>query len=302
MKILIAGGSGLVGSNLTRMLVDQGHEVRLLSRKKHPNDLASVFTWDIQEKTIEEGALDGVDAVVNLAGSGIADRRWSSQVKEELFSSRIESVKCLFINIKNRDQKPAVMVTASGKDYYGILPFDTESSETDSAGGSFLGRLCSDWENEAGRFEELGIRTAQLRIGLVLDKDKGALAKLAQPIQLGLGAPLGSGKQVMPWIHLDDICRLVIHVLNTGSASGPFNTVGHNAVTNEEFNKILAKVLKKPLWLPNVPAFVLKLLLGEMADLVLTGNYVRNKKILDTGFKFKFEYLEEALKEIYRVD
>ena len=302
MKILIAGGSGLVGSYLTKLLHQKGHTVRHLSRRKYQHPIAEIFTWDLNASKIEAGAFDGIDAVVNLAGTGVAEGRWTSKQKASILSSRVNSVKCLYKNIALLKEKPKVIVTASGKDYYGDLPFDDIAKEDDPAGSTFLANVCKEWEAEARKFEQLDIRSVQVRIGVVLDKNQGALAELAKPIKLLVGAPLGTGRQIMSWIHVQDLSRMILHLIQTESAVGPYNGVGVNDATNASLTKAVARKLKKPLWLPNVPEFVLKLVLGEMATIVLNGNHVSSQKILDTGFKFEFEQLDDALSEIYGLD
>lgn len=302
MRYLIAGGSGLVGSRLTTMLKTQGHEVSLLSRNVFDHPEAFVYPWDPARCYIDPKAFEKTDIVVNLSGQGVADGRWTKKRKESIRASRIDSVKCLYKNIEDLAVKPTVMINASGKDYYGKHEFNHVSHEEDASGDTFLSKVCEAWEGEAQKFEKLGMRSVQLRIGVVLDKHGGALNEIARPVKLGLGAALGSGQQIIPWIHIDDLCQMMIHLSNTSTAVGPYNAVGFDPKTNEDFTISLAKCLRRPLWLPKVPAFVLKILLGEMSEIVLSGHYVSNDKILETGFQFRYKKLEDALGEIYNSD
>ena len=301
MKILITGGSGLVGSHLTQLMKGNGHEVRHLSRKKHNHPQAEVFEWNPNEMIVENGALDGVEVVVNLAGAGVAEKRWTADRKKALIESRIKSLQCLHEHVSKMKDPPKTLISASGIGYYGDQAFDKVSVETDDPGETFLAEICKAWEKEALEFESLGMRVSLLRIGIVLDREQGALPKMAQPINWFAGAALGSGEQIMPWIHILDICRLIQFVVDN-EVKGPINAVGLDPKSNANFSKSLARILRKPFFLPPVPGFILKLMLGEMAEMVLIGNTVSNEKIQEAGFEFEFKNLDDALQEIYKVN
>jgi uncharacterized protein (TIGR01777 family) len=297
-KILITGASGLIGTRLTEMLLQQGHEVVHLSRSK---GLAKVptFVWDIDAGTVEEDAFRGVSAVIHLAGAGVADERWTEGRKREILDSRIKSAELLARCLK-KSQHVHLVVSASGIGYYGAGTGDTEYSERDKSGNDFLARVVDEWEKAVDKIPVK--RIVKLRTGIVLSEKDGALKKMMTPIQLFVGAPLGTGTQYMSWIHIDDLCRMYIKAIDDDTMNGVYNATGLAAVTNAEFTQAIARALKKPLWLPAVPAFVLKLALGEMAEMVLTGSKVSSEKIQQAGFQFLFPDLNQALENLLKKD
>jgi hypothetical protein len=300
MTILISGGSGLVGSALTRQLLKAGHELRHLSRNAGigPGGV-SVFTWDPERNKLDPKALEGVDYIINLAGAPIASR-WTPQYKSEVLRSRVDGTRLLFDTVKDLALPLAGFISASAVGYY---PNDFEKcyTEEDPPGSDFLSLVCQKWEQEASNFEALNIKTIRMRIGIVLSAEGGALPKITAPIKMGLGAALGSGKQWMPWIHIDDLIAMFQWAVEEDIAGGVYNAVGLESVTNLELTQMAAQVLKKPLWLPKVPAFALKLMLGEMAETVLASNRVSAEKIVKAGFKHRFTELEAALKDCYKI-
>ena len=298
MKILITGGSGLVGSRLTNHLINQGHDVRILSRKRFRHLHASVFEWNPSDNYIEDGALHGVDAVVNLAGAGVADRPWTEQRKKALLRSRVDSANCLFHHLQLLDDRPAVVVNASAMGIYGYGGEEEVFTEMSPNGQDFLAKVCVEWERAALQFSTLSTRLVLLRIGMVLDDKGGALKKMARPIKFCVGSPLGSGDQMISWIHVEDMYRMIEFAMFNSALHGAYNAVSSHHVSNKEFTKTLASVLKRPIMLPHVPEFLLKLLLGEMSDIVLKGSVVSNQKIIESGFQFKFDKLEGALKDL----
>lgn len=298
-RILITGGSGLVGMELSKLLTENGYEVAHLTRSKDANFPYQQFKWDISSQQIEDGAINFADAVIHLAGASVADKRWTDERKSLIITSRTESAALLKQAIAKQKNKIQHFIGASGVNYYGMDTGDSLMLEDNPAGDDgFLPEVCKLWEKATDDIEELGIKTAKVRIGVVLAKDGGALPQLAQPIKLGAGAALGSGNQIMSWIHIDDLCGIFLHILKK-NLTGPYNAVAPNPVTNKELTKAVAKELDKPLWLPNVPSFAMKILLGEMADMVLGGVKASSLKIESTGYQFKFDKVELALKEIY---
>ena len=297
MKILITGASGLVGKRLTALLGDQGHEVVHLGRSRREGTTRS-FTWDIEKGEIETGVFDGVDGIVHLAGAGVAESRWTKKRKQEILESRTKSTLLLCQELEKVEHQIQSVVAASAVGYYGWDTGDEVCYEGSNHGTGFLADVVIDWEKETSGFRDLGIKTTQLRIGIVLDKNGGALEKMVGPIKMGIGSPLGPGDQWMSWIHIDDLCRMIIHSLEN-HLDGAYNAVGPNPLTNKALTKAIAKALDKPLFMPNVPAFVLRIVLGEMASMVIGGNRASADKIKETGFEFQFPQLDEALKDIF---
>lgn len=296
--VLIAGGTGLIGNHLSSYLHAKGYKVHLLSRKKHENPRYPTFIWDISKSFIEEAALNKVDCIINLAGANIGDKAWSKKRKKEILNSRVRSGQLLFEEVKRANLPLKVFISASAIGYYGLITNEKIYSEEDKPAADFLGTVCRKWEEATHVFSTNNIRTVQLRTGIVLTPKAGALEKIAQPIKLGFGAVLGTGKQYMPWIHIEDLCRLYSYALENEKLQGAYNSVAPNHITNKDFTKALAKQLKKRIWLPNIPGFILKLLLGEMADLVLFGSRVSSEKIIKTGFQFKYKELPKALQDL----
>lgn len=298
-KILITGGSGLVGTELSTLLKEKGYEVAHLTRNKKENYPYQQFEWDIKKQEMEEDAIRFADVIIHLAGAGVADEKWTDERKKIIIESRTESAALLHKTItKMPNEAPEYFISASAIGFYGMDTGDKLVDENSEAGKDFLAEVTKEWEASADQFESLNIPTAKIRIGIVLSEEGGALPQLAKPIKLYAGAPLGSGEQWMSWIHVEDLARLFLHVMEN-KLTGVYNGVGINPATNAEVTKAVAKELDKPLILPNVPAFAMKLLLGEMAKMVLGGNKVSAEKTLNSGFKFKFEELDKALEDIY---
>jgi uncharacterized protein (TIGR01777 family) len=295
-KILITGGTGLVGTRLSELLTQKEYEVVHLSRKPRPNAQYKTYTWDVMEGHIDKEALE-VDYIIHLAGAGVADKKWTDQRKELIYSSRIESTRLLFEKVREHGISLKGFISASAIGYYGFDTGDQLVDETTKPGSDFLANVVIDWEDAADSFAELKIPVAKVRIGIVFSENGGALPQLVGPIRFGAGAPIGSGKQYMSWIHIDDLCRIFEHVVSQ-NLEGVFNGVGPQPATNKEVTKVAAAVLKKPLFLPNVPAFALKIAFGEMANIVLGGNKVASAKIEETGFQFEHPELKECLQDL----
>jgi len=296
-RLLITGGSGFIGSRLVPVLIDQGHDVTVLTR--NPDKTALHFNHDVT--TIKQLNLlndtDVFDVVINLAGQGITDKRWTPGIKKQLRESRIITTQKLIRYLQAAKKKPECFISGSAIGYYGNQG-DKLVDEQMSGDSSFSSKLCFDWEHEAQQAEVLGIRTCYLRTGIVLGKKGGALAKMLPAFKLGLGGPMGNGRQWMSWIHINDLIGLILHVIHNKDIKGVINGTAPNPVTNKVFSSTLASVLKRPAFLP-MPAFVLKLMLGEMAEeLLLSGQRVIPKKILDAGYDFQYAELENALSEV----
>ncbi|MEA3460906.1 MAG: TIGR01777 family oxidoreductase [Bacteroidota bacterium] len=301
LRVLITGGSGLIGQTLRIKLEEKGYEVILLSRNKKIQDTASI-AWDIDRNEIDREALNSCDYIIHLAGANIGAKRWTRKRKQEILDSRIKSAELIFHNIDLQNKKLKAFVSASAIGYYGAITSEHIYNEVDPPAGDFLGQTCEKWELAADRFAEIDIRTVKIRTGIVLSKKGGALSKLQIPVRLGLGAPTGPGNQYMPWIHMDDLCSIYIHALESEDIDGAYNAVAPEQITNKEFTRNVAKALKKPFWTPNIPAFAMKLLFGEMAAMLLTGSRVASDKIRKTGFTFKFPDIDSALEDLYFED
>ncbi|MCG8390783.1 MAG: TIGR01777 family oxidoreductase [Cytophagales bacterium] len=296
--VLVTGGTGLVGTRLTSLLLEKGYQVRYLSRNPGKVSEVESFSWDIDRQTIDEKALDGVDYIIHLAGAGVADKKWTIQRKKEILQSRTKSTEVLRSALANKDHQVKAFISASAVGYYGWDTGGVWKKEDSRFGDDFLATVTKSWEAEVDQVEKLGIRVAMLRIGIVLSDKGGALKELTKPIKWGAGAALGKGDQYMSWIHLDDLCKMFIHALENDTIQGIYNAVAPNPVTNKELSKLSAKVLGKPFFLPNVPGFVLKLALGEMASMVLGGNRVSSEKIQNDGFTFTYPEVEPALNDL----
>jgi uncharacterized protein len=298
MNILITGGTGLIGKRLTEMLLEKGHTVSILSRSKKQSDTLSYFTWNIANGEIDKEAIKKADVIVHLAGANVGQGRWTNKRKKEIIDSRVDSGNLLFETVKNQNPSLKAFISSSAIGYYGMVNSETIFEEKDFPGTDFLADVCIKWEAVTEQFNKLNTRIAILRTGVVLDKSEGALAKLITPIKMGIGSALGSGKQAIPWIHLDDICGIYIHLIENDSLSGAFNGVAPSNENNAEFSRTVAEVLKKPFWFPNVPGFIIRLLLGEQAAIALKGSRISSKKIMESEYQFKFSELKKALNNI----
>lgn len=294
---MITGASGLVGSHLTNLLIETGYEVVHLSRKAKPGKVPA-YAWDVSAETIDEKAFAGVGAIIHLAGAGVADHRWTAKRKQEILDSRVKSTQLLVNHLKTHAHQVSTFISASAIGVYGFGLTNEVFTEESKPGNDFLAGVVTAWEREVQAVQALGIRTVILRIGIVLSTEGGALKEMAKPVRYGVGAPLGTGRQVMSWIHIDDLCRMFLFALERDAMAGVYNATGVQPVTNKEFTQAVARVLKKPLWLPAVPAFVLKLVLGEMADMIVNGSTVSSAKIQRAGFNFHFTDLQHALLDL----
>ncbi len=299
--VLITGGSGLVGSRLTELLLAQNYSVSHLSRSPgNPSSPVTTYQWDIKKQSIDPQALAEADYVIHLAGAGVADQRWTDERKRAILSSRTESTKLLHDAIAQEPSAIKAFVSASAIGIYGADSGEKLLTEESAAASDFLANVVAQWEAAVDAVEALGIRTVKYRIGIVLSPDGGALPPIARTVRWGVGAPLGSGEQYLSWIHIDDLCRLFIHALENEDMTGTYNAVGPQPVTNEALTRAVARVMHRPLWMPNVPGFALKLALGELASAVLGGNRVSSQKVEDAGFHYKFDKVDVALADLLK--
>ena len=297
MKILITGGTGLIGTEITSQLLEQGHDVAYLSRHPGKNRFGvPEYRWDPDHEDIDPASLEGVEAIINLAGASL-NKRWTPEYKSEILRSRVDGTRLLYNTIRKYNFPIKVILSASAVGYY-ANDYKRIHSEEDAPGADFLSMVCQKWEQEAQNFEQLNIRVVRCRIGIVLSDKGGALPRIAQPVKFGMGAPLGSGQQGLAWIHIKDVAGIFIFLLTRPQCKGPYNVVGPYNVTNKELTKEVSDVLHRPFFMPSVPAIVLKLALGEMASIALASNKASNKKIEDEGYKYTFSKLNNALQDL----
>ncbi|MFD2200503.1 TIGR01777 family oxidoreductase [Shivajiella indica] len=294
-NILISGGSGLVGKKITELLERKGYAVAWLSRSPKKNTQKS-FVWDVDGMSIDPQAIPWADGIIHLAGEGVADKRWTASRKKAILESRTKSTELLLQAMEQSDKKPKVFVSASAVGFYGFNTGDTWMEENSTAGNDFLAQVVVAWESKVKQIELSGIRTVILRIGIVLDNKGGALVEMFRP---PVAAPLGNGKQWMSWIAIQDLARIFLFALENEQVKGIYNAVGPKPATNEELTQKAAQKVGKLFLGIGVPGFVLKLILGEMAQMVLGGNKVSSKKIQKAGFEFRYPNLKEALEKIY---
>jgi len=271
-NVLISGGTGFIGKQLTSLLIEKGFSVSILSRsdKKNTSNI-SYFKWDVDNQYIDEEAVLKADYIIHLAGENIAGARWTPQRKKEIVASRVESTALICDVLKRNNKKIEAFVSASGIGIYGAINGNEICTEETPPENDFLGTTCQKWEDAADTIASLGIRTVKIRTGLVLGKGDGFLKKMELIFKLKLGSALGSGKQYMPWIHIDDLCAIYLEAINNSKMEGAYNAAVTDNTTNNVFSKIVAKIFGYSIWLPNVPAFLIKLGLGEMSKIILTG-------------------------------
>jgi uncharacterized protein (TIGR01777 family) len=297
--VLITGASGLIGRRLTATLLQKGCRVSHLGRSSRTGEIPA-YRWDPDRGSIDPRAFDGVDTLVHLAGAGIGDKRWTSARKREILESRVRSTALLVDFLRTHEHGVKTVIAASAIGYYGFGDGDTEFTEESAAGSDFLASVVVRWEQETERFKSLGLRLVKPRIGVVLSREGGALKEIVRPIQWGIGAPLGDGMQVMSWIHIDDLCGFMAYAMEHPHISGVYNAVAPYPVTNKALTYEIARQLKRSILLPPVPGFVLRLMLGQMADLVTKGSHVTGSRTATCGFQFRFPELSDALSDQLR--
>jgi uncharacterized protein (TIGR01777 family) len=301
--VLITGGTGLVGKALANALLARGYKVIILSRTpKQPEENLSYARWNIKKQEIDIPAIQQADHIVHLAGAGVVEKKWTTAYKKEIVESRTKSSRLIVEALKNNENKVRSVVSASaigwyGKDTVPVKPF----TETDPADDSFLGQTCKAWEESIEPVTNLGKRLVKIRIGIVLSNDGGALAEFKKPIRFGAAAILGNGKQMVSWIHIDDLCRMFIAAIENETMRGAYNAAAPNPVSNKTLTLVLAKKMNGKFYIPvRVPAFVLKIMMGKRSVEVLKSATMSCKKIMDTGFEFNYVNIEHALANLVK--
>lgn len=296
--VLITGANGMVARELSKN-IETEYTVRFLTRKKRKSN---EYEWDINNGTIDESAFENIDHIIHLAGANISEKRWTEERKKEIISSRVDSAKLILDTLKKKNIKLKSFISASAIGIYGAQTSQKIYSEEDEKANDFLGKVVILWEQAADEFmrENAAERVVKIRTSIVLSEKEGALKKMAVPINFWIGSPLGSGQQYMPWIHLKDMSGIYEFALKNPHIKGAYNSASPQQTTNENFTRKIAEVLHKPLFMPNVPAFILKLIFGELSVALLEGSRVNSQKIQDEGFQFRFPDLKNTLEDLLK--
>jgi len=296
-KILISGATGLVGKKLSKKLHERGYKVEILVRSKDQESDFKSYLWNYEKGVLEEGALDNTYIFIHLAGATIS-KRWTESYKKEIYNSRINSAQFIYEQMQKQNIHPEAVISSSAAGIYGQTTSHTIFTEKDPAADDFLGKVCKDWEEKALQFRNLGSRVVCVRTSTVLSEKGGALEVLKKPIELNVGAVLGTGDQYFPWIHIDDLVNIYVKAVECVTIDGAYNASAPDFVTNKILTKTIADDLGKTIWLPNIPKFVIKTALGEMSVLALEGSRISSDKIINEGFNFAYERLDSALADV----
>ena len=295
-NVLLTGGTGFIGKYLTDVLIDNGFTVSILSRSARENtSLITYYKWNLKTDYINEEAILQADYIIHLAGEGIVEKRWTKNRKKVILESRTKPIDLIFSILKKHNKTLDAFVSASGVGIYGAVTSHKICTEETPPANDFLGITCQEWEKAVDEVGALGIRTVKIRTGIVFGKDEGFLKKVAPSFKSGFGAVMGTGKQYLPWIHVEDLCQIYLKAIKDPELHGPYNACITDNTTNSRFSKTLANLLGYAIWLPKIPPFVLRLALGEMSDAVLEGQRVSSEKIQKSGFEFEITDLEKAL-------
>jgi uncharacterized protein (TIGR01777 family) len=306
--VLIAGGTGVIGRALTKALLDRNYTIIILSRETRNSTAEtgnlSYAQWNIKDQTIDKDAIAKADYIIHLAGAGVADKRWTKKRKQEIVDSRVKSSELIIKALKDKTNKVKAVISSSAIGWYGpdaCIPNTDPFIEDDPADNGFLGTTCLQWEKSVEPVTQLNKRLVKLRAGIVLSNDGGALKEFMRPMKFGIAAILGSGKQIISWIHIDDLVRLYITAIENENVNGVYNAVAPNPVSNKELTVRLARIKKGKFFIPvHVPSFILKPVLGEMSIEVIKSATVSCNKIQQTGFSFLYPTFESAMKDLLR--
>ena len=299
-KVLITGGSGSIGRYLIPRLLFGMHQVAIIGRTKKEIPGVESYTWNLDEEELDERALNDVTHIIHLAGAGIADKPWSPARKKEIVESRVKPLQMLANALSRRNQRIEAIISSSAVGFYGGLTSDTIFEEDARSATDFLGSTCQMWEDAVQFFKPIADREVRIRTSVVLMNDAGALPKLVKPTKLGFGAAVGTGKQWMPWIHIDDMVELFLETIVNENMHGVYNAAAPDHADQTTMIKRIGKALGKPTFLPPVPKFLIKTLMGEMSAVVTEGSRVSSQKVQDAGFEFKFPELQPALNDLLK--
>jgi uncharacterized protein (TIGR01777 family) len=295
-NVLITGGTGFIGKYLTDVLTANGYTVSILSRSEKKNTATiSYYKWNVESSFIEEEAILKADYIIHLAGEGIVEKRWSEKRKKDILDSRVRPIELIALLLKQHNKQLDAFISASAIGIYGAITSQEICKETSPPANDFLGHTCQEWEKAVDQISSLGIRTAKIRTGIVLGRNEGFLKKVQPSFKLGFGSILGTGDQYLPWIHIEDLCNIYLKTVQDQETNGAYNAAVGDNTTNASFSKALARQFGYSIWLPKVPSFFLKIILGQMSQAILEGTRVSSKKIKKTGFEFQFTDLETAL-------
>ncbi|MEK4387387.1 TIGR01777 family oxidoreductase [Solibacillus sp. FSL W7-1464] len=298
MKVAIAGGTGMVGRRLSKLLLEQGHEVIVLTRGKQHTENNILYVQWLKDGATPEHHVENTDAFVNLAGVSLNEGRWSDEQKQKILSSRLESTDEIIRILQTVKQKPKVLINASAVGIYPVSETAVYTEQATEQATDFLGSVVAQWEEKALQAQLLGIRTCLTRFGVILEKGEGALPMMVLPYKLGVGGTIGSGRQWLSWIHAEDVARAILFAIENGTLSGPINFTTPNVKRMKQFGHSISKALNRPHWFP-VPSMALKIALGEKSMLVLDGQHVVPEKLLNANFDFKFISVEDAIRDLY---
>jgi len=302
-KILITGGTGLIGKEVVNQMSNKDYKIAVLTRgKTEIKKGIQFYHWDPEKNEIHQDALKGSHHIIHLAGANLASGRWTKKRKRKIIDSRVSSTRLLIEEIIKNNLQPESFISSSAVGYYGMDDPQTEFWETDPPGTDFLAKVCQQWEKALEPLSKLNIRTVSIRTGLVLSPDGGLLKKIIPLAKKGLNTSFGNGQQIYPWIHIEDIARIYVFAMENNKFRNAYNAAVavEQQVSQKSFNNQLAKMLNKPNFMPNVPSFLIKLILGKMSGMLLSGSYISNEKLLSEDFKFNYKELNIALKDLLK--
>ena len=295
-NVLLTGGTGFIGKHLTDVLIENGFTVSILSRSSRENTPSiTYYKWNLKDNFIEKDAIMNADYIIHLAGEGIVEKRWTKNRKKAILESRTKPIELIFSALKENNKTLDAFISASAVGIYGAITGPEICTENTPPANDFLGTTCQQWENAADQITSLGIRTVKIRTGIVLGKDEGFLKKIAPGFKAGFGAILGSGKQYLPWIHVEDLCQIYLKAIVDNKMQGAYNATITDNTTNATLSRILANLYGYSIWIPNIPEFLIKLALGEMSIAVLEGQRISSEKIQKAGFEFQHTDIELSL-------
>lgn len=299
-KILITGGSGSIGKHLIPKLLFKGHQVSIIGRTERKIPGVESFVWNLEKGTLDERALVDVTHIIHLAGAGIADKSWSPSRKKEILESRVKPMQMLARVLESRNQRIKAIISSSAVGYYGGITSDKIFVEEDDPASDFLGTTCKMWEDAVQLFKPVADREVRVRTSVVLMSESGALPKLVRPTKYGFGAAIGSGNQWMPWIHIDDLSELYLRAIEDEQFNGAYNALAPQHLTQSALIKAIGNTIGRPTFLPPVPGFLIKTVLGEMATVVTEGSRVSGQRLIDNGFEFQYSDINEALTNLLK--